>query len=145
MSEELPSLPTFSARVAWAMRKKGVTQAELAQGIGVSQQAVAVMVNQGKSSKRDVEIAQYLGVPWRWLRNGVNIPDTEPLAVAQESVVVEQQLLTLTAQIIGNLMARQNMDSMTTADCAAMGIKASIMARSAMAELRPSHSAGESQ
>lgn len=65
-------MKTFAERLQWAMNRAGVTQATLAEKVGISQPSVWKLMN-GKTgtSRKLVEIAHALSVTPEWLANGV--------------------------------------------------------------------------
>lgn len=71
-------MKTFAERLTWAMDKAGVTQAHLADMVGISQPSVWKLTN-GKTntSRKLVEIARALNVRPEWLSSGSE-PITEP-------------------------------------------------------------------
>lgn len=74
---------TFSERLKFAMEMRGLTQAQLAESIGVSQPSIWKLVSgSSKGSKKIVEIAYALGVTPKWLLTG-----EEPM-LAQRDVAV---------------------------------------------------------
>lgn len=71
-------MKTFAERLTWAMDKAGVTQAHLADMVGISQPSVWKLTN-GKTntSRKLVEIARALNVRPEWLSSGAE-PITTP-------------------------------------------------------------------
>lgn len=64
-------MKTFAERLTWAMNKNGMTQATLADAVGMSQPSIWKLTNGKTSTSRKlVEIAQALNVRPEWLANG---------------------------------------------------------------------------
>ena len=63
---------SLSERLSLVMRLKGISQASLAEGVGVSQTTIWKLMNGKTSSNRKLyEIANYLKINLNWLVNGV--------------------------------------------------------------------------
>lgn len=75
-------MQTLADRVRVELSKKRLTQQWLSEKVGVSQQAIAKIVNgETKSPKNIVEIATALGVDVNWLKTGEGEP------IAQGSII----------------------------------------------------------
>lgn len=62
---------TLASRLSSSMKSAGMTQQELAQAVGVSQNAIQKLVNgKSKSSRKIIEIAKVLKVELDWLLTG---------------------------------------------------------------------------
>jgi transcriptional regulator with XRE-family HTH domain len=61
----------FADRLRVALDRSGITQAELATAIGMTQQGVGYLCKRGKGSKHAHQIARVLGVKADWLADGV--------------------------------------------------------------------------
>ena len=71
-------MKTLADRVRVELSKKRVSQQWLAEQVGVSQQAIAKVVNgETKSPKNILEIATALGVDPHWLKTGEGEPDSD--------------------------------------------------------------------
>lgn len=76
-------MKTLADRVRVELSKKRVSQQWLAEQVGVSQQAIAKVVNgETKSPKNILEIATALGVDPHWLKTGEGEPDSDFVRVA---------------------------------------------------------------
>ena len=75
-------MKTLADRVRVELSKKRVSQQWLAEQVGVSQQAIAKVVNgETKSPKNILEIASALGVDVHWLKTGEGKPDADAVRV----------------------------------------------------------------
>lgn len=71
-------MKTLADRVRVELSKKRVSQQWLAEQVGVSQQAIAKVVNgETRSPKNILEIANALGVNAHWLKTGEGLPDEQ--------------------------------------------------------------------
>ena len=71
-------MKTLADRVRVELSKKRVSQQWLAEQVGVSQQAIAKVVNgETKSPKKILEIATALNVDPHWLKTGEGYPDSD--------------------------------------------------------------------
>ncbi|MEH4988142.1 helix-turn-helix transcriptional regulator [Enterobacter asburiae] len=71
-------MKTFAERLQSAMKSAGMSQAELASRVGISQPAVwRLVAGQTNTSRRLVQIAQALGVTPEWLSTGEGAPSQE--------------------------------------------------------------------
>lgn len=78
-------MKTLADRVRVELSKKRVSQQWLAEQVGVSQQAIAKVVNgETKSPKNILEIAGALGVDVHWLKTGKGSPDANVFAFTPE-------------------------------------------------------------
>jgi transcriptional regulator with XRE-family HTH domain len=76
-SKPLPSLPTFSERLIWAMKQRNMSRSALARCAGMSPQAVGELfysldVYDGEGG---TEMAKALCVPFDWLVKGLTTPE----------------------------------------------------------------------
>lgn len=62
--------PDYAKRVAEAIALVGISQAQLARDIGISQQAAAHLCNKAKSSTHTFEVASYTGTAVEWIARG---------------------------------------------------------------------------
>ncbi|EMD1718679.1 XRE family transcriptional regulator [Providencia stuartii] len=83
-------MKTFSDRLNYAMQKAGLSQAELAHAVGVSQPSIwKLATGASQSSRRSFEIAQALGVDPVWLTTGVGEPyqaDSNKKSITESNV-----------------------------------------------------------
>ncbi|WP_155989661.1 LexA family transcriptional regulator [Thioalkalivibrio sp. ALE19] len=64
------NMKTYAQRLRHAMEQAGVTQIELAQKVGISQQSVHKLASNGKGSRHTHSIARALGISTDWLERG---------------------------------------------------------------------------
>lgn len=63
-------LSTIGRRVAEARRERGLSQKELADEIGTTQQTITNIETKSPSSRYYLKISEVLGVPYHWLMKG---------------------------------------------------------------------------
>src|SRR5690606_28767987 len=69
---------TFGERLKLAMRKAKITQAEMAEKLGITQQSVQFACSpKSKSSKHTERMAEILGVSASWLAFGTDSPEPQ--------------------------------------------------------------------
>lgn len=77
---KLPSLPTLAERIAWARRRKGWNQSQLARRMSTSPQAVQQW-EKGGGCRQLEKLAKRLGVPAPWLAFGGAHESVDPDAL----------------------------------------------------------------
>jgi transcriptional regulator with XRE-family HTH domain len=94
------SIDTFEQRLRWAMARKGISKAALAEAIGTSREALGKYFKGGfPQEQRWPKLAAVLGVTVAWLRDGEGSPDL-PAPAGGDPAVADARTERLLAAVV---------------------------------------------